>query len=450
MLRVIKNHDIIITIIAIFLSVLSVLLIYSTTFNAQTSVEGEGAWQKQVVFLVIGFAVYFFISNIHINIINQKTIVVLILVLTFISLIYLLLFADTIASTQRWIQLGPLSFQPAEFAKISIVIASAYLYAKATKTDSTRTMLISSLIVATLGFLIFLQPSFGNALILFFIWGILFLIFAAIKLNLIALLGILLLIIASYHNFQGIFNSAGDEGTIIIKLLLILFAIIITVVFLKIFEYRNKIIPLFLIFILLLGPGTEFFYNNILRDYHRGRVQTFLAGNESDPTGSGFQVRQSLIAIGSGQLTGRGYMQGTQSSLKVLPFAHTDFIFAAFSEQFGFIGIIILFSIYMLLIYRLWLAYNITSDIFSKFMVIGVTAIIVTNLFINTSMNLGLIPVTGVPLPLISYGGSSVVLIMMCLGIAQMVRNSVTSKDLTTKFIWENKISYYNNTQSVD
>jgi rod shape determining protein RodA len=200
------------------------------------------------------------------------------------------------------------------------------------------------------------------------------------------------------------------------------------------FKYAR--IPLVIAFaaVLLIGPAIDFTWNNVLLDYHRERVVSYSEGFSSDPTGSDYQVRQSIIAIGAGQLWGRGFLQGTQSSLQTLPFAHTDFIFAALAEQFGFIGVIVLFGLYAILLARLAMIAMNSKDRFAKLIVVGVIAIIAINIFVNTAMNMGLIPVTGVPLPLISHGGSSVLVITISLGLAQMANNSIDSRDLANKF----------------
>jgi rod shape determining protein RodA len=191
------------------------------------------------------------------------------------------------------------------------------------------------------------------------------------------------------------------------------------------------VILLALVLALVSVPSIKFFTNNVLGDYQRQRIETFFSPEE-DLQGSGWQVNQSKIAIGSGRLWGRGFLQGTQSKLRFLPFAHTDFIFAALGEQFGLLGATFVLLLFTLLIGRVIALASRFTSLFGKITAVGVATMILLHVFINVGMNLGQLPVTGIPLPLVSYGGSSVLVNLIALGIVQSIaasENPVDRKD---------------------
>ena len=158
----------------------------------------------------------------------------------------------------------------------------------------------------------------------------------------------------------------------------------------------------------------------LMKDYQRQRVMTFL-NPEQDPLGSGYHIIQSKIAIGSGGLEGKGYLQGTQSQLEFLPERHTDFIFSVFSEEFGLIGVAVLLSVYLFIVMRgLWIAAN-AQHAFTKLLAGSLTLTFFVYVFVNIGMVSGLLPVVGVPLPLVSYGGTSMVTLMLGFGILMAI-----------------------------
>lgn len=459
MFNQLKNHDWIITIIIAIAAVISLLLIFAVTYNASNPQEGQGTVSRQVIFYIVGFIIYLGMSTLNTTWLQQRNIIALIYIAVFFSLVYLLFFGEVRANTQRWIFLGPLSFQPAEYAKIAIIIVTAYLFGedfgkigqekerRNLHLNSSITIYnypllkklsLSAILTGIYALLIFLQPSLGNALILTMIWSILMFLVLPITTRTLFSVGLGLVAAVSYFQL-GVFGRIASVSYLNEwqwKVFTILALLTIFIALHYLFAYSRIILVAIFTGILLVAPLVDFTWNNVLKDYHRERIESFTSDFSSDPTGSDYQVRQSIIAIGAGRIWGRGYMQGTQSTLKTLPFAHTDFIFAALAEQFGFLGIIVLFGLYGLLIVRIIGVSLKTRQPFNKLLALGVVAIIIINIFVNTAMNLGLIPVTGVPLPLISHGGSSVLVIMISLGLVQMINNSLDTRDLTEKFTW--------------
>jgi len=443
MLAKLKQHDWLITIILAILTLLSLLLIFATTYSADNPQEGQGAVLRQIVFFVVGFSVYFMLSLIDIHWLKQRTVILLVLAFTIITLIYVLVFAEARANTLRWIILGPFSFQPAEFAKIGVVLITAFILSwkndalkmEQSKQIQLKKYILSILLVVVTALLVFAQKSLGNSLILIIIWASVIFCYVPMSLRTTISLGLGALILLAYYRV-GIFADIANYsflGDLAWKAFIFVAIAIIFFLLIRLFNYSKLL--LIGIFLVCLGfaPATEFIYNNVLAGYQRQRIETFVSAGDSAENQS-FQVRQSIIAVGSGQIFGRGFLQGRQSTLQVLPFAHTDFIFAALAEQFGFVGIIILFMLYGGLIWRILAVAFASSDQFAKLVCFGCASIIIINSFINVGMNIGILPVTGVPLPLLSHGGSSVIVIMLALGLVQSMRSSLKATNNAEKF----------------
>ena len=265
-------------------------------------------------------------------------------------------FGKYVGGAKRWLILGPISIQPSELVKIAVIISLARYYSKIANTGGINLRdLFAPVVITIIPFsLIVGQPDLGTAMLIVLIVG---------------------------------------SMTVFIKI-----------------EKR------FLLFIIascsLTAPMVWFF----LKDYQKIRILTFL-NPDRDPLGAGYHIIQSKIAIGSGMITGKGFLKGTQNALFFLPEQHTDFIFSVLSEEWGFVGSAVLLIFFlMLIIYGLNVAYR-CRDPFGTILSVGVTSMIFWQVFINIGMAMGLLPVVGVPLPFISYGGSSIVAIMICIGL---------------------------------
>jgi len=265
-------------------------------------------------------------------------------------------FGRVVSGSRRWLVLGPVSIQPSEFAKIAVVIILARYFAKqvTTRGFTLRELVTPALLTALPFALVVKQPDLGTAM-------------------LIALV-------------------AGSMA-----------------LFVKI-EWRSMVT---LIAGGLLGvPGVWF----LLKDYQKLRILTFL-NPDRDPLGAGYHIIQSKIAIGSGMFWGKGYLKGTQNNLAFLPEQHTDFIFSVLAEEWGFAGtVVVLFLFVILVIWGLSIADH-CREPFGKILCIGLTAMVFWQVFINIAMVMGAMPVVGVPLPFISYGGSSALTLMMVIGL---------------------------------
>ena len=275
-------------------------------------------------------------------------------------LIFLIFFGIESAGSKRWISLGFVSIQPSEFAKIFLVLAIAKYYSEVAfvKNNSLIKSIFPILLTIVPFFLIVNQPDLGTSLLL----------------------------------------VANGLSVIIVSGVSIWLIIIGFIIFMS------------------LIPLTW----NLLHNYQQNRILTFL-NPENDPLGSGYHIAQSKIAIGSGGFIGKGYMQGSQSQLEFIPEIHTDFVFSIFSEEFGFLGsvIIILLHLY-LFIYGMKSSFYAKNE-FDKLVIFGLTINYFFYFLINISMVIGIIPVVGVPLPIISYGGSSMLAVIISFAIIQKI-----------------------------
>jgi rod shape determining protein RodA len=272
-----------------------------------------------------------------------------------LPLVYLLLFGESIANVRSWIRFGKFQFQPAELSKIATALLLAYLFENE---DEARlrpgTLARIFAIVGIPSLLVFLQPDMGLTL------TFLPLIFVGL-----------------------FFGGLPAKGWVAI----------------------------FLVVAVLCGAGWF-----VLKDYQKARIGTFL-NPDSDVLGSGYQVRQSKIAVGSGGFSGKGFRSGTQSQLRFLPVQHTDFILAVIAEEWGFLGVVLVLGLFAALILRAMKLAQIARDRGGMFLVLGLAGMMFFSVVINASMMIGLAPTTGIPLPLVSYGGSSVATTLLGIGL---------------------------------
>jgi len=295
------------------------------------------------------------------RILKNNSSVIIILYLLALFFLGVVIFLGKHISGIKWLQLSSFGFDPLEFAKIVIVLLLAkYFSLRHIELYKKRHLIVSFIYVALPIFLVLLQPDLGSALIFIAAW-----------LGLVLVSGIKL-----------------RHLVVIILLAAIIFGI------------------------MWLG---------FLKDYQKNRILTFL-NPQKDPLGYSYNLRQSLIAIGSGKIFGKGFGKGLQSQLKFLPAGHTDFIFSVFAEERGFAGILFLFLLYAVLIYRILAIGFAASDNFSKLFSMGFSIMIFAQILINIGMCLGLMPVIGIPLPFASYGGSSLLANFLGLGIIQSIR----------------------------
>ena len=305
------------------------------------------------------FLMMFFLSFINIKTWHKTGYLFYAIVL--MLLVWASLYGITVSGSQRWINLYFINFQPSELMKIAIIVCFAKYYNRMqlTNVNKFNNLLIPLVILVLPIILVISQPDLGTSI-------------------LIALSGIIVLWLAGVN--------------------------------LKYFFYSSLIL-------LISAP----FIISFLKPYQKLRILTFF-DPDKDPLGAGYQIIQSKIAVGSGGLFGKGFLKGTQGYLEFLPEKHTDFIFTLYSEEFGFIGSILLLLVYVVLIFRILKIGSLSRSFFGKFFCYGFGSAIFIYIVVNMSMVLGLLPIVGSPLPIMSYGGSSMLATMIGLSIVMSTK----------------------------
>ena len=318
---------------------------------------------KQIIFLGIGFLLMIIVSFFDWRLLKNDSYLILILYFVgFLSIFGLFFFAPEIRGIRGWYRIGPISIDPVQFVKIILIILLAkYFSTRHIEMYRPHHIFLSGFYVFLPAVLIFFQPNFGPVLILFLMW-----------------LGILIV-----------------SGIKLRHFLILLFCGI-------------------LIFI--------FSWHFLLLNYQKERIITFIAPYLADPLGAGWQRTQAQIAIGAGGFWGQGIGQGSQTQYGFLPEPQTDFIFASIAEEFGLVGVSILFLFFLILIFRIIKISILTQTNFSRLFVLGFAIFLIVQVFIHIGMNLGLLPIIGLSLPLVSYGGSSLIAIFLGLGIIQSIK----------------------------
>ncbi len=349
-----------ILLIAVVICLIGVLAIYSSTYQKDSRVW-QAIYQRQILWIVLGLAVFFMMAQMDYRRIEDLTYVLYALSIFFLVLVFTL--GAIRLGAQRWLRIGWFNFQPSEFAKLATIVFMAKYFSSKS---------VDELCLAS--------GSFGilrGLTIPFF--------FVSIP---------MLLII-----------EQPDLGS----------GLLILALFISMLYVTNLKLRYFLLFGASLIIPAPFMWH-LLRDYQKERLLVFINPN-IDPLGAGYTIIQSKIAIGSGGWFGKGWLSGTQSQLHFLPESHTDFIFATFAEEWGFLGSVFLMVLYYFLIREGFAIAARTHDYFGKLLAMGISLMLSIQVFINIAMNLGLAPVVGVPLPLFSYGGSCVLITMISLGI---------------------------------
>ncbi|MCX6740756.1 MAG: rod shape-determining protein RodA [Candidatus Parcubacteria bacterium] len=357
-IQIIRKFDWILFVPVILLIILGVILIYSVALGSQTE-QNYLNFQKQIVFFVLSVVCSLLIA-VFFNYRYAIRLDSVFYILGVILLIAVLIFGNQVRGTTGWFNLGFVSLQPVEFVKIFLIIYLAKFFSdKAKYISQLRYLILSSLGVILLIALVVLQPDFGSALILFSIWAILILLSGIKKSHLLMLSGILIL--------------------------------------------SSLILWLF-----------------VFQTYQKQRIMVFLDPS-LDPLGSGYNITQAIIAIGSGGVFGKGLTFGSQSQLKFLPESQTDFIFAVLAEELGLFGVLLLLGLLGLLIWRLlYWAKNI-NDNFASYLIVATCILIFVELVVNIGGNLGILPITGITLPFVSYGGSSLLALMILIGLVESI-----------------------------
>jgi len=340
------------------LSAIGLAMIYSATYDPITDRGGPQLF-RQMWALAIGVVAFVVCLIVDYRVFALH--VALIYGGLLVLLVYVLLFGVDAGGARRWIDVGPFNLQPSEFGKMVVALVLAVFYGGLRRGGlRLNDWAIGVAMVAVPFILIAREPDLGTA---------------------VTLLPVCLAIMI----FAGL---------------------------------RLKVLATLVIIVVLLAPVA---WTYALQDYQRSRIASFM-DPEQDPRGAGYQQIQARITVGSGGLTGKGFLQGTQSQYNFLPVAHNDFIFSVLAEEQGFLGVLFVLSLYLFVILRSLDAARVTKDRAGMFLVVGITAGFAFQVFYNVTMSAGLAPVKGLTLPLVSYGGSSIIATLMGFGLILNVR----------------------------
>jgi rod shape determining protein RodA len=360
--RLVQNFDWLMLFTAFLISVIGLMTIYSATRQPLMEVSQSPLFMKQAIWLLIGLGGLIVIMSFDYIWLSRFS--VFFYVAGLILLFFVLISGRTGMGAQRWLTLGPLSFQPSEFFKLIFIIMIAHYYSFSDKMIGISSLFKTFFVLVFLPFgLLFKQPDLGTSLVVLMIF----------------------------------FSMSLAKGL------------------------QKKAFML----IIILGIVSLPFIGNImwtgLKDYQKNRIVAFIDPS-ADPAGIGYHINQSKVAIGSGEVFGKGFLNGTQGPFRFLPEKHTDFIFAVFAEEWGFTGSAFLLALYFLLIMRGLDTARKAKDRFGRLLALGITFMFSFYFFINIGMTLGMMPVVGIPMPFMSYGGTALLSNYISLGVLINVR----------------------------
>lgn len=360
MLRQLKNLDWILIGSAFLLIGFGLVSIYSSSIGRGDFTN----FNKQVLFFVIGAVLMFFFCFFDWKTFRENSYFILALYfLCLLALIGIFFFAPIIRGVKSWYKIGIFSFDPIELTKIVLIILLAKYFSKRhVEMYQARHIMLSGFYVFLPAVLVFLQPNMGSVMILVSLW-VGMLIVSGIKVS--------------------------------------------------------HFLILFLCALLILVMGWSF----LLKDYQKARIMSFVSP-QFEPLGINWNQNQAKVAIGSGKIFGQGIGSGSQTQYGFLPEVQTDFIFASIAEETGLVGVTILLILFLILIWRIFKIALSSESNFSRLFSTGMATLIISQVFINVGMNLGILPIIGIPLPLVSYGGNGLITLLIGLGMLENMKNN--------------------------
>ncbi len=393
----------------VLLCLISLAVLWSVTepihgpYNQLDPGVAKGVFYRQVFWTVIGYGALLLASKVPLRYLDNVAIPLFLF--TVFLLAFILLVGPRIGGARRWLVIGPIHLQPSELAKVTFILVTANILGRAV--DEGRGILaalVSFLVMAVPMFLVLREPDLGTSLVFLAIWvGMVFWFGFPGTLLLGAGSAALSAVIMFYS--ESVAREAWPWGLYVLLILVVLYFIRLSIL--------SKV--MLLAINIGFGIGIPFFWEK-LQGYQQERILTFFDPSR-DAFGSGYQAIQSKVAIGSGGLFGTHYLQGTQKGLAFLPERHTDFIFSVVGEELGFFGAVVLLGLFLTIILR-GIDYGASARRpFGRFVAVGVVTYFTFHVVVNVAITTGLLPVTGLPLPLISYGGSNLLVSSLLLGL---------------------------------
>jgi rod shape determining protein RodA len=395
------RFDLTIFLSASLLVIIGLFAIYSSTQNTITQ---KGNFDKQLISWGISLFLLFFIYALPTKFLKLTAVPTY--ALSILLLLVVLVIGRKVGGARSWIAFGGFSFQPAEFAKLATLLyLSHFLSRDETDLDNLKDIFIALAIGLTPIALIMLEPDLGSSFV-----------FIGIILALLFWKGISLFGLAVVLS-PGIVAVASLFGPIY-------FAVAVGFVIVILFFFKKDIFLSGSILALNIASGffVDNFYN-ILSPHQQTRIRAFIDPN-ADPLGSGYNAIQAKVAIGSGGLFGKGFLHGNQTQLQFIPEQWTDFIFCVVGEEFGFIGSLVVIVLFLVLFLRILRLASFAKNEFLSMVIIGILTVFFVHFLVNIGMAIGILPVIGIPLPFVSYGGSSLLINMAMLGIILNIHRS--------------------------
>ena len=412
---------------ALILIAIGILFIYSSGVTSE-GVLISNEYRRQIVWGSAGLVIALFIAILNYRRIYDLSIY---LYLGALGLLLVILILGRFQQGTRWLRFGSFGFQVSEFAKITTILFMAWYLDNTKRTQAVFSRFIVSSLIAIIPMaMVLVQPDLGTALVFIpilagmtFIAGISlrYIIFLILT---IAFTGIFLVIplwqsVIMRNAFPALMMLTNFRFVAAICMALLL---IIAIALFGYIKYKRKYFYwiCYIAGVFILALGTSLAAQRVLKEYQIMRLIVFMDPNV-DPRGSGWHIIQSITAIGSGGAFGKGYLQGTQSHYRYLPEQSTDFIFSILSEEWGFLGGILVFFLYLIIILRLIRLMRITADTYGSYIAGGLISMYAFHFLINVGMTIGIMPITGIPLMFVSYGGSALLTAMIGIGLAQSV-----------------------------
>jgi rod shape determining protein RodA len=397
----------------LLISIIGIITLLSTTILPQGGFGDLQIVYKQILFVIVGIILFFIITKIDLSYLKHWQIITGIYILTVLLLLITLLFAPTINNVKRWLVISGVQIQPSEIAKVVVILFTAVILSQKDKYNEWLLFSLSLFLTLPFVLLIYLEPDASMAFLTLLIWF------------LVAFMGLTnpirntIILLTAGCVVGGILLSAITAN--LLWLLLLIPALIISVFTSYSKNPWRKAVIISLAVAFVVGFGFSTVWSRLLKDYQKNRIVAFFNPEETE-SDIGFNVNQSRIAIGSGRLFGKGFGNGTQSKRNFLPEHQTDFIFASFAEEFGLVGSLFLMTFYGFLILLCFLmGMSVSENQYFSLLALGIGVKLLLEVFINIGTNTGAIPATGIPLPLMSAGGSITVMSAISLGIVQNI-----------------------------
>jgi len=418
-------------VIAVILTVvIGILMIYSAGFDPIDKVN-NGLYRKQILWFIFGFILMLGLTILNYQSLGEFSLHIYIVIV--VLLIITTIFGTPVRNTRAWLNFGVFSIQPSEFMKLALVIILAkYLEIRERDISKLRELVVPTVLTFIPMLVILKQPDFGTAII--FIPILLTMLFVGgadishlVAIVLIAAIAMVVPMVLTYREWIGAEGSNFlldffQDVNLLLIVSGILLAITLVTFVLHFFSVKKFLRKIYVPGVILsLGLMTSVIIQKLFKVYQKRRILVFL-NPDLDPQGSGYNIIQSKIAIGSGGFFGKGFLKGSQSQLGFLPEKSSDFIFAVVAEEWGFFGAVILLGLLGFIIFRCVQTAFESKDKFGALLASGITTILFFHVLINIGMAVGIMPVTGLPLSFVSYGGSNLMMSMICVGIMLNIR----------------------------